>query len=90
MRLELLIESAREALVGSTGGNALLIQECEHPVRAALDQVQALLVVREGDERPGDGLTLVLGLLQLEDELVELWGKRAEPSLSHATETRSD
>ena len=39
---------------------------------AALDELQALPVVREVDEAPEDALSLVLVLLQFEDEVVEL------------------
>mmetsp|Transcript_1364 Transcript_1364/g.3357 ORF Transcript_1364/g.3357 Transcript_1364/m.3357 type:complete len:470 (-) Transcript_1364:1589-2998(-) len=51
---------------------AFVVKHGQDSDLALLDGVQAILVVREGDEGPLDLLRLVLGLLELEDEFVEL------------------
>eukprot|EP00968_Pinguiococcus_pyrenoidosus_P012298 scaffold1070_cov245-Pinguiococcus_pyrenoidosus.AAC.52 len=68
-----LVELADEVLViPALPAANLVVQLREDAVRAALDEVQAGLVVREVDEGPLDALAVVLVLLDLEDEAVEV------------------
>ena len=64
---------ARVAVVGGRRQQALLIQQREHARRPlGLDEVEDVLVVGEVDVAPVDALALVLGLLELEDEVVDV------------------
>ena len=54
------------------GKAALLIQEVQDSQRLLLNEVQDILIVHKGDIGPVDLLALVLGLLHLEDVLVEV------------------
>ena len=54
------------------GEAALLVEDVQDAHGLALDQVQHILVVHKLDVAPVDGLSLVLGLLHLEDMLVEV------------------
>eukprot|EP00968_Pinguiococcus_pyrenoidosus_P012259 scaffold1070_cov245-Pinguiococcus_pyrenoidosus.AAC.13 len=73
LRILLLVHARHEAVVvAPRSEDRLVLQLREDAVGPASNQRQALLVVREGDERPLDAFALVLLLLELEDELVEM------------------
>ena len=68
----LVVQRLGKGLVGVEGLDALLVQYAQDARVAPIDEVENVLIVGELDELPRDALPLVLGLLQLEDEAVEL------------------
>ena len=63
---------SQSALCAHPREAAALVQDVQDAQGLALDQVQHVLVVHEGDVGPVDGLALVLRLLHLEHVLVEV------------------
>mmetsp|Transcript_12675 Transcript_12675/g.30129 ORF Transcript_12675/g.30129 Transcript_12675/m.30129 type:complete len:281 (-) Transcript_12675:535-1377(-) len=66
------VQVPRELLIGRLGNNALLVKQGKDARMLHINQIQNVLVVREGNELPQDALLLVFFLLHLEHELVEL------------------
>mmetsp|Transcript_49856 Transcript_49856/g.106023 ORF Transcript_49856/g.106023 Transcript_49856/m.106023 type:complete len:479 (-) Transcript_49856:2004-3440(-) len=72
VRVALGVEVPRELVVVGSRNDALLVQQRQDACVLPVDEVEHVLVVREGDELPQYALSLVLVLLELEDVLVEL------------------
>ena len=75
------IERQRKLLVGSPVDNTLLIEDLEDSSGRLVNQIEHILVVWEWNELPQDTLPLVLLLLQLENESVELLGRKKDVSV---------
>mmetsp|Transcript_8251 Transcript_8251/g.13923 ORF Transcript_8251/g.13923 Transcript_8251/m.13923 type:complete len:412 (-) Transcript_8251:510-1745(-) len=67
-----LVHAGHQFLVAGLAQAALVVEHRQDAADLVLDQVQAVLIVRELDKTPFDFLFLVLNLLHLEDILVEL------------------
>mmetsp|Transcript_22306 Transcript_22306/g.46370 ORF Transcript_22306/g.46370 Transcript_22306/m.46370 type:complete len:248 (+) Transcript_22306:3960-4703(+) len=66
------IEVSCEFLVSGLGNDALFVQQRQDASVFAIDQVEDVLIVGEGDKFPQDSLTLIFVLFQLEHIFVEL------------------
>mmetsp|Transcript_24017 Transcript_24017/g.69012 ORF Transcript_24017/g.69012 Transcript_24017/m.69012 type:complete len:722 (-) Transcript_24017:1240-3405(-) len=66
------IQVPRKLLIGRLGNDALLVKQGKDARMLHIDQIQNVLVVREGNELPQNALLFVFLLLHLEHELVEL------------------
>jgi hypothetical protein len=68
----LLVHAVCPVPVASLGETALVVEHGQDPHLGSLDGIETILIVWKFDEGPLDRLGLVLGLLELEYELVEL------------------
>lgn len=60
-----------ESLIAAIRNHTLFIKHCEDASWSHLQEIYAVLVVREIERIPGDALSVVKRLLQLKNELVE-------------------
>ena len=67
-----LVHAGHQLLITGLAQAALVVEHRQDAADLVLDQVQAVLIVRELDKTPFDFLFLVLNLLHLKDVLVEL------------------
>ena len=84
------IERQRKLLVGSPVDNTLLIEDLEDSSGRLVNQIEHILVVWEWNELPQDTLPLVLLLLQLENESVELLGRKKDVSVEKRHTIKSE